>query len=377
MALTPTSLLSSLISSALFTVSIWMLLRLDVTLKTVGRYISVFVAVIVIRILLPVEFGFTVTLSSRHILTELRDLCLSEVSFGIDGLTVGEALGYLWIAGAAGAVLIRIVQHLCFVRMLGKCTGYFRYDIRAVIERINKDYGKAQHFKVLLVPEMRSPAIYGLVQPKILMPGNRYTEKELNFILRHEMMHFYHRDMLVKVLCEVLCIIYWWNPIVYLLRKIIARVIEINVDCRLTAGLSDEEKIEYLECIVKSMKEGARPRTGMMIMFASQRGSAMKQRFHCILDNHWLDKGRKGVYITVSSCLLFLASISFIVEADYGVDIPGTFDCPSPETSYFIESDRGYELYIEGEWMGWVKEITESFTELKIYENLEDVTNEN
>lgn len=157
MALTPTSLLSSLISSALFTVSIWMLLRLDVTLKTVGRYISVFVAVIVIRILLPVEFGFTITLSSRHILTELRDLWLSEVSFGIDGLTVGEALSYLWIAGAAGALIIRIVQYLGFLGMLGRCTGYFQHDIRAVIERINKDYGKDQQFKVLLVPEMRSP----------------------------------------------------------------------------------------------------------------------------------------------------------------------------------------------------------------------------
>lgn len=376
MALTPTSLLTCLISSALFTVLTWMLLKLDVTLKTVGRYICFFLAIIVVRMLLPVEFGFTVTLSSRHILTELRDLLLSVVGFGAFDITTGEVLWFLWIAGAAGAMLFRIVQHFCFVRMLERCTGYFQHDIRTVIGRINKDYGKDKHFQVLLMPEMRTPAIYGLAQPKILMPDNHYTERELNFILRHEMMHYYHRDMLVKILCEVLCIIYWWNPIVYLLRKIIARVIEINVDCRLTAGFSDEEKIEYLECIVKSMKEGTQPKSAMMIMFASQKKSAMMQRFRCIWDNHWLDKGRKGIFIALSSCLLLLVSVSFIVEADYDINIPGTFECPDLETSYLIESDRGYEVYIEEKWVGWVKEITEPLTELKIYKNKENITNE-
>lgn len=100
------------------------------------------------------------------------------------------------------------------------------------------------------------------------------------------------------------------------------------------------------------------------------------QRFQCVWDNHWLDKGRKGLFIALASCLLLLVSVSFIVEADYGADIPGTFECPDSETSYLIESDRGYEVYIEGEWMGWVKEITEPLTELKIYKDKENITNE-
>lgn len=376
MALTPTSLLTCLISSALFTVLTWMLLKLDVTLKTVGRYICIFLAIIVVRMLLPVEFGFTVTLPSRYVLTELKDLLLCEVSFGAYDVAIGEALDFLWGAGIVGALTIRVVQYLGFSDMLKRCTGYFLHDIGTIIGRINEDYGKAKHFQVLLVPEMRTPAIYGLVRPKILMPDNHYTERELNFILRHEMLHYYCRDMLAKILCEILCIIYWWNPVVYLLRKIIARVIEINVDCRLTAGFSNDEKIEYMECIVKSMKEGLRPRTGLMIMLASQEGSAMKQRFRCIWDNHWLDKGRKGIFIALSSCLLFLASVSFIVEADYGSDIPGTFGYPNVETSYLVEKDGGYELYIEGELIGFVREITEPLTELKIYQEKENFTNE-
>lgn len=93
MALTPTSLLTCLISSALFTVLTWMLLKVDVTLKTVGRYICFFLAIIVVRMLLPVEFGFTITLSSRHILTELKELLLSGVSFGTYDIAAGKCYG--------------------------------------------------------------------------------------------------------------------------------------------------------------------------------------------------------------------------------------------------------------------------------------------
>lgn len=376
MALTPTSLFSCLISSALFTVLAWMLIKCDFTLKTVGRYISVLLAVIAIRMLLPVEFGFTITLSSRHILTELRDLLASGVHLGTYDFTIGEVLWFLWIAGAAAALMLRVVQYLCFSKMLGKCSGYFQHDMGTVIGRINERFGKDQHFQVLYAPEMCTPAIWGLMEPKILMPNNDYTDKDLDYILRHEMMHFYRRDILVKLLCEMLCIAYWWNPAAYLLRSLITRVIEINVDCRVTVGMSKEEKLEYLECIVKAMKKGARAKTRLMIMLVPYSKSCMMQRFHCVWENHWFDKGRKGIFIALISCLLFLASLSFIMEADYGSDIPGTFDCPEPETSYLLKSDRGYEIYVEDEWVGWCKELTEPFTELEVYEEKENFTNE-
>lgn len=192
---------------------------------------------------------------------------------------------FLWIAGSAGMLFIHGAGYIRFMHIIGRCPGYYKHDMDAVIDRINREYGKSGKFQVLLVPVIQAPAIFGLVHPKILMPGTDYTEEEIYFILKHEMLHHYHHDMLVKILCEILCIVFWWNPLAFLVRRLVARALEIRVDRCLTAGFGEREKISYLECIVKSMKAGKQADTGMMITFAAQKGGAMKKRFHYIWKN--------------------------------------------------------------------------------------------
>ncbi len=376
MALSPTSLLSCLVSSALLTVLAWAVIKNDSVLKAAGKYICMFLALIVARILLPVEFGFTVTFLSRYVLTGLRDLLLSAVGFGAFEATVGQVLLFLWIAGTMCRFFICAGRYIYFRHKMEKCPGYFKHDVKAVIDRINREYGKEGEFKVLLVPGIQTPAIFGVVHPLILMPGVDYTEGEIYYILKHEMLHFYHHDMLVKIICEALCVVYWWNPAVFLLEKLIVRVQELRVDGLIILGRSEEEKTDYLECIAKSMRAGKQERTSLMITFVSQRGEAMRQRFRFICEGCWTRTGWKGIFTAIIACLLFTASVSVIVEPDYGEDIPGTFSYPNPQTSYLIEDDGYYEIYIDGEFVGKVREITEPFTELKVYKNEEKLTNE-
>ncbi len=192
---------------------------------------------------------------------------------------------FIWIAGAVCRFSIQIGKYIHLIHMLGKCPGYFKHNMEAVINRINREYGKSGRFKVLLVPGINTPAVFGLIHPKILMPETDYTEKEIYYILKHEMLHYYQHDMMIKILWETLCSVFWWNPAVFLLKKQLTRVLELKVDRLLTSGFSEEEKISYLECIVKSMKTGRQEQTSLMITFATQKGNAMKQRFSCIWAN--------------------------------------------------------------------------------------------
>lgn len=376
MTITLTSLLSCLISSTLFTVLAWVIIKRDYTLKVVGKYIGMFLTIIVARMLLPVEFGFMITFYSEHIMTWLRDVRLLEISVGEYGITINQILLFLWIAGAVCRFFIKVWEHFYFIHVVGRCPNYYGHHIEDIVNRINREYGKEARFKVLFVPDIHTPAILGLLHPRILIPPADYTEREIYYILKHEMLHYYHHDMLVKILCEILCTVYWWNPAVFLLRRLIERVLEIRVDCLLTSGFSKDEKISYLECLVKSMKAGGQKDSNMIITFTAQKGSAMKQRFCCIWENHWMERGKKGALIASVSCLMFLVSISFVVEADYGSDIPGTFSYPNPETSFLIEKEGSYKVYIDGEYLGDVYEITEPITELKIYKSKEDLINE-
>lgn len=375
MTLTPTSLLSCLINSAILAILSWIIIKNDFALRIVGRYICVLLALVAGRMLMPFEYTFTITLFSRNVLTRLRDLMVYKVGVGTHAVTIGQILLLIWMAGAVSGVFLYVGKYIYFIHIIRRCPDYYKYNVDAVIDRININYRKSKEFKVLLVSGIQTPAIFGLLHPKILMPEVDYSEKEINYILCHEMLHYYRHDLMVKVLCEFLCVIYWWNPVVFLLRKLVSRVLELRVDFLLTLGFSNEEKIDYMECIIKSMKAGGRKTTNLVIPFAVLKRGIMKQRFNCIWENHWIKKGKKGILIVISSCLLFLLSVSFVVEPWYEVDIPGTFDCPEQDESYLLEKDGYYEIYIDNEKVGEVAEITEPLIGLKIY-NQEDLSNE-
>lgn len=375
MTLTPTSLLSCLINSAILAILSWIIIKNDFALRIVGRYICVLLALVAGRMLMPFEYTFTITLFSRNVLTRLRDLMVYKVGVGTHAVTIGQILLLIWMAGAVSGVFLYVGKYIYFIHVIGRCPDYYKYNVDAVIDRINRNYRKSKEFKVLLVSGIQTPAIFGLLHPKILMPEVDYSEKEINYILCHEMLHYYRHDLMVKVLCEFLCVIYWWNPVVFLLRKLVSRVLELRVDFLLTLGFSNEEKIDYMECIIKSMKAGGRKNTNLVIPFAVLKRGIMKQRFNCIWENHWIKKGKKGILIVISSCLLFLLSVSFVVEPWYEVDIPDTFDCPEQDESYLLEKDGYYEIYIDNEKVGEVAEITEPLIGLKIY-NQEDLSNE-
>lgn len=376
MTVTLSSLLSCLASSALLTILAWVIMKNDFALKTVGRYICILLIAAVVRMLLPVEFSFTITFNSRHFMTHVRDFLLWEIHVGTYAVAVGQVLLFVWIAGVICSLCLHIWEYLYFIHKISKCPGYFEHHMDTVISKINRDYGKTKKFKVLLVPGIRTPAVFGLVQPRILMPVTNYSQGEIYFILRHEMLHYYRHDMLVKILCELLCTVYWWNPAIYLFRSLVVQALEIRVDSFLTAGFSEEEKLGYMECILKSMKEGGGERTPLTITFAAQKGDAMKQRFHCIWGNHWQGERRKGVFVAAFSCLLFLTSVSVVVESLYPEEVPGTFSYPNPDTSYVIERDGCYAIYVDGIFVGEVSEITEPLLELEIYKNEEDWKNE-
>lgn len=376
MTLTPTSLLSCLTSSAMLAILSWIIMKNDFTLRIVGRYICVLLALVAGRMLMPFEFKFTITLFSRNVLTRLRDLMIYKVDFGTYAATIGQILMLIWIAGAVSGVFLYVGKYIYFMHVIRRCPGYYKYNVDVVIGRINRNYRKSKEFKVLLVSGIQTPAIIGLLHPKILMPEVDYSEKEIYYILCHEMLHYYRHDLLVKVLCEFLCIIYWWNPAVFLLRKLVARVLELRVDFLLTFDFSNEEKIDYMECIIKSMKAGKRKNTNLVIPLAVLKRGIMIQRFNCIWEKHWIKKGKKGILVVISSCLLFLISVSFVVEPWYEVDVPSIFDCPEQDNSYLLEKDGYYEIYVENEKVGEVSEITETLTGLKIYKNKEELSNE-
>lgn len=368
MVITTSSVISSLISCSLFTLLAWIILKSNHILKYIGKYIYFFLIIIIIRIILPYEFMFTITIASNNILPLLGDILISPITLGNQTVLVYHIITFLWVVGIAIISLIKIKNYTRFFKVVNRCPAYSNKEVDYIIDSINNKYKKRKQFKVLFVPVIRTPAIFGFFHPKILMPETSFTNKELYYVLSHEILHYYQGDILVKLLCEILCTIYWWNPAMVLLKTLMSKVLEINIDCSITAGYSESEKISYVECLLKVAKEKKTIQPNLILSFSSSKNTTLKQRFICILDDVWMSAGIRRLFIILSFTMLFFTSVSFIFEPyySYNENMGNSVVIPT-EDAYLIKKEGYYEVYINNEYTGTIENPSEPFAHLEIY----------
>ena len=97
---------------------------------------------------------------------------------------------------------------------------------------------RAEKIRVIETTLVNTPMIAGLMKPTIYLPKIIFSDTELYNILLHEWTHYIHKDIWIKFLLKLLCIIYWWNPFLYLLKHDIDDTLEIKCDISITTKMT-------------------------------------------------------------------------------------------------------------------------------------------
>ncbi len=93
-----------------------------------------------------------------------------------------------------------------------------------------------------------APAAFGIWRPKILVPlGLRVvlTPGEWQLMLRHELVHIQHRDVLLRWGMELVAIVYWFNPFVWVARHHVRQAQELAADDAVLAALAPGDRSQY------------------------------------------------------------------------------------------------------------------------------------
>lgn len=176
-----------------------------------------------------------------------------------------EAFGFLYVhllacilCAVAVLFIIRLAyQYISFVKGIAKYSNLATDREKKIFAKAINRTGFKRKIKLMVIDEDITPMTYGILSPVVLLPCNDYDDKELSFVLRHELTHQKNHDIILKLLVEIYCCIFWWNPLVYLLKKDMARILELKCDVRATADCSAKEKVDYLSAILKCLKSTA------------------------------------------------------------------------------------------------------------------------
>lgn len=173
-------------------------------------------------------------------------------------IPVTTILFYGYLAGAAAFLLYQGVSYALFRRTVRRWKrDVARADYASLLSDTVRDLGVSAP-EMIVCEAISTPAVTGLLRPRLLLPHEHYDVQELRYILRHELCHLKRRDMLLKLVLLAANAMHWFNPVVYLMLRQADEDIELACDSAATDGLELPERAAYSRTLLAAVQSSVR-----------------------------------------------------------------------------------------------------------------------
>ena len=173
-------------------------------------------------------------------------------------IPVTTILFYGYLAGATAFLLYQGVSYALFRRTVRRWKrDVSRADYASLLSDTARDLGVSAP-EMIVCEAISTPAVTGLLRPRLLLPHEHYDVQELRYILRHELCHLKRRDMLLKLVLLAANAMHWFNPVVYLMLRQADEDIELACDSAATDGLELPERAAYSRTLLAAVQSSVR-----------------------------------------------------------------------------------------------------------------------
>lgn len=173
-------------------------------------------------------------------------------------IPVTTILFYGYLAGAAAFLLYQGVSYALFRRTVRRWKrDVSRADYASLLSDTARDLGVSAP-EMIVCEAISTPAVTGLLRPRLLLPHEHYDVQEQRYILRHELCHLKRRDMLLKLVLLAANAMHWFNPVVYLMLRQADEDIELACDSAATDGLELPERAAYSRTLLAAVQSSVR-----------------------------------------------------------------------------------------------------------------------
>lgn len=183
--------------------------------------------------------------------------------------------GWVWLAGA-----------LLMLGMLLLAWQSNRRDAAAALP-VNGN--------VFLSDRVHSPAVYGVFQPRILIPENM-PEYALPSVLAHENAHIRRMDNLWRLLALLTACLHWFNPAVWLLLRAFLHETELACDECAVAHMDAAARSAYAHALVNAS-------VACRTLVSPFGGSPVNSRIAALCSFRRLTVGSLAAFIALASAL--------------------------------------------------------------------------
>lgn len=265
-------------------------------------------------------------------------------------LQVKFLVGGIWLVVSMGLLVHQVLRHRQIQKQLQGCQAM---DILETDRRYVEKWCEQYHIRrrVLLRPyllEKKRNFTLGIQKPIIVYDAT-IEAKDRERILRHELVHIRHVDMLWSVLMKAVICIHWINPCVWVLKREFADACEMACDEVVMAGCDMQERGEYIKLIVRQSLEEETTKYGLSL---SSQGKRCEKRIRSVMNMHKKRLGIVGMFgimamVAVNS--LTVLAYPEITHYNLGVD-DGTVDIEAAvKADWMYISEEHVDEYLRPE----------------------------
>lgn len=303
-----------------------------------------------IRLMIPIELPWTKEISGGELYNKMYDIIRYEIPVGL-GIHIYQVLLSIWFVGTIILLTKYFFQYSKLIRSLGKQPVVDTGKIVEILEMVVK--GNSKKPEIIKTSAINIPCCIGVFRKRIILPDKKFTDEEMYYILLHEYTHLKNNDVLTKMLINIICSLYWWNPIVYLLRKDINQSIEIRCDGIVVGSENKISRSNYLAVMLAEFRDNCNAgeftkyRKNIVPLF-EEHSESLIERFQLVADGKNSSSFIGRILAGVFALCLLICSYSFIIQSNYEVPID---DIEINDKAYGVDNDNSYIIFRDGEYV--------------------------
>ena len=216
-------------------------------------------------------------------------------------MDITDILLTLWLAGVIACVLWQGIGYYRLIRSLkGTSRSVERADLHTILQEQCADLVIDREIPLRVSAAADCPMLAGFIHPTLYLPDERISRTDAAFIFRHELTHYKHGDLWLKLLLLAARCLHWFNPLVHLIARFAQEDIEAACDDAVVRGHDGAYRRAYGETILRSAIAQAQKRKALVSCFGDDKKTLMR-RFEGLFDK---SVKKRGVALVVMIALL-------------------------------------------------------------------------
>lgn len=292
------------------------------------------------------QAGLPVVQNPTRWVTGTQAQTLSAADTGtVKTVDITDILLTLWLAGVIACVLWQGIGYYRLIRSLkGTSQPVERADLHTILQEQCADLVIDREIPLRVSSAADCPMLAGFIHPTLYLPDERISRTDAAFIFRHELTHYKHGDLWLKLLLLAARCLHWFNPLVHLIARFAQEDIEAACDDAVVREHDGAYRRAYGETILRSAIAQAQKRKALVSCFGDDKKTLIR-RFEGLFDK---SVKKRGVALVVMIALLVGSLSCTIAVGDNGKGLTKELRIQLAQKQANEAENLGYTVKLDG-----------------------------